>query len=64
MSTAPQPAKELTMRVLTVEAAATAKLSSFASAYDANPAQAARVFAGFAKTNYPLIRMTNMCDSH
>ena len=64
MSTAPQPAKELTMRELAVQAATTAKLNSFASAYDANPAQAARVVAGFAKTNSPLIRMTNMCDTN
>ena len=64
MSTAPQPAKELTMRELAVQAATTAKLNSFPSTYDANPAQAARVVAGFAKTNSPLIRMTNMCDTN
>ena len=65
MSTAPQPAKELTMRELAVQAATTAKLNSFASAHEANPAQAACVVAGLAKTNSPHIRMTNnVCDTN
>jgi hypothetical protein len=51
------------MRELAVQAATIAKLNSFSSAYDANPAQAERVVAGFAKINSSLIRMANnICD--
>ena len=65
MSTAPQPAKELTMlELLAFQAATTAELNSFASAYDANPVQAARGVAGFAKTNSPLIHVTNLCNTN
>jgi hypothetical protein len=65
MSTVPtEPAsRDLTMRDLAIQAATTAKLNSFAAAYEQNPTQASRIEASFAKTCSQLTKLANICDS-
>ena len=65
MATVPtdQAPRDLTMRELAIQAATTAKLNSFAEAYEQDPLQASRIEASFAKTCSPISKFASMCDS-
>ena len=54
--------KELSFRELAIQAAASAKLCSFAHAYDCNDDQVDKVNAIFSKTCPTLTRFATMCD--
>ena len=55
---------ELTMRELSIQAATTANLNSFADAYtNKDPAQYAQVDASFSKHCSPLTKLANISDS-
>ena len=56
------PGAELTMRELSIQAATTANLNSFADAYTKDPAQLARVDASFSKHCSPLTKLANVSD--
>ncbi|KAI2504002.1 hypothetical protein MHU86_10435 [Fragilaria crotonensis] len=55
--------RSLTMNELAIQAATTAKLNSFATAYEKNPGQASRVEASFAKTCSAVTKFAQICDS-
>ncbi|KAI2510842.1 hypothetical protein MHU86_3628 [Fragilaria crotonensis] len=56
--------QDLSVRELALQAAASAQLSSFATAGELNPAHAARVVSTFAKTCAPLTRLATHCDTN
>ncbi|KAI2511824.1 hypothetical protein MHU86_2556 [Fragilaria crotonensis] len=56
--------RELSFRDRALHAAAIAKLSSFADAYEPNPTHANQVNATFAKTCSPLTRFATLCDTN
>lgn len=55
--------RALTMRDLAIQASETAKLNSFAAAYDIDPSQVRRIEASFAKTCSQATKLTNICNS-
>ena len=54
----------LSYRERAIQAAVTAKLTSFAAAYESNPAHAAKVASSLSKTSSALARFATLCDTN
>ncbi|KAI2496454.1 hypothetical protein MHU86_18038 [Fragilaria crotonensis] len=57
-------ARDLSLRELALQAAASANLSSFAAAGEPNPVHAEKIVSTFAKTCTPLTRLAILCDTN